>query len=388
MGRGLVTNGGVSHRRHRKVVQPAFHAKRIHAYADSMVELTEAAMTSWRDGQVVDVTRDMMALTMKVVAKCLFDADLDRGTPGSTERIAKAIEELHEIANEEVFSGNLLPTWVPTPTNMRRNAARRVLDETIASVIAERRKTEVGGEVADRGDLLSMLLLSRDETGARLDDREVRDEFVTIFVAGHETTSSAVTSSMLLLARHRDIQTAWHDEIDSVLAGRRPRAEDASRLALTGMIAKEALRLFPPAWVLAPRQPTRDTRLGDYPVSAATQIFVSPYVLHRLPQHFHDPERFDPTRFSPENEAEISRFAYIPFGLGHRSCLGGAFALMEMQLILATVGQRFELELVRDEPFELQPRITLSTKHGTMLRARKRATAATAPSLADGEPAH
>jgi cytochrome P450 len=260
----------------------------------------------------------------------------------------------------------------PTKNNRLRKKAKAVFYDTIDQLIAERRETAVNGQIEDTGDLLSMLLLTQDETGRAMDDNQVRDEMVTFFAAGHETTSNALTWTWYLLSQHPEVEALLHEEVDRVLEGRLPALHDLAQLPYTEMVLKEAMRLYPPAWTLSARQATEDTTIGDYPVPKNTLVFVAPYAVHRRPEYFPEPERFDPQRFTPENEKKLPRYAYIPFGAGPRVCVGNFFAMMEAQLIIATIAQRFRLQLEPGQEIALNPLITLSPKYGLKMRLVER----------------
>jgi cytochrome P450 len=368
LGRGLLISNGDFHRRQRALVQPAFHTGRIEAYAQVMVDYTRHMLANWAAGQVRQIDEDMMKLTMFIVAKTLFDADVS----AEAEQAGRAIQELQEAANLEYRRSFAIPMWLPTPNNRKYRRATAALDAVIHRIIADRRATAVDGRVRDTGDLLSMLLLAQDEDGRSMDDTQVRDEAATLFAAGHETTSNALAWTWYLLCRHPEVQDRLHAELDQVLNGRAPTVADLERLVYTEMVIKEAMRLYPPAWILAGRTPTVNIALRGCPIPAGSLVLIAPYVLHRRPDTFPDPERFDPERFRPEREKELPRYAYLPFGGGPRVCIGNHFALMEARLILATIAQRYRLALEPGQSVELQPQITLSPKNGLRMRLESR----------------
>jgi len=362
VGHGLVSANGEEHKRQRRLTQPAFHTRRIDAYAGTMVDYTEAMLDEWRDGQTLDVAEAMRELTMVIVARTLFGADRV-AMRATAERIGAAIHALQAVADKEFQSPFVLPDWLPTAHNRQRRAARAVLDETIDRLIAERRATAGSGEVADRGDLLSMLLLSRDEAGDRMSDAEARDQLVTLFVAGHETTSNALTWTWYLLSQHPAAEARLHEEVDAL--GGPPTLADLPRLPYTLQVIKEAMRLYPPAWVVNVRRAAADTIVGPYAIGRGDRLWISPFVMHRRPQFFPDPERFDPDRWTPERERALPKFAYMPFGGGPRVCIGNGFALMEAHLIVAAMARRYRLRLLPGHPIALNAQITLSN-HGGM----------------------
>jgi cytochrome P450 len=355
LGKGLLTNDGEAHKQQRKLVQPAFHSKRIEAYAEVMVNYTLQMLDDWRDGQVHDMDDEMMKLTMAIVSKTLFDAEVGE----AADKVGQAIHTLQEISNNEYKTAFSIPDWLPVERTRKRKAARDVLDSVVKAFIAERRAT---GE--DRGDLLSMLLLSEDEDGQRMSDQQVRDEAVTLFAAGHETTSNALTWTWYLLSQNPDVEAKLHEEVDTVLVGKPPTLQDLRRLPYTQMVLKESMRIYPPAWILNGRTAIEQVEIGGYTLAKGEQAWISPYAMHHNPRYFADPERFDPQRFSEENEKNIPRYAYLPFGGGPRVCIGNSFAMMEAQLILATMAQRFSFALKPGHIVEPQPLITMSPKYG------------------------
>lgn len=368
VGHGLVTTNGDAHKRQRRLAQPAFHSKRIEAYADTMVEYTTAMLDEWDDDQPFDVAEEMRALTMYIVARTLFGADR-AAMRATADRVGAAIHVLQEIANHEFQSPLVLPVWLPSAMNRDRQRAVDTLYGIIDDLIAERR---AGSSVADTGDLLSMLLLSTDEAGDAFTDDEVRDQLVTFFVAGHETTSNALTWTWMLLSRHPAEEARLHAEVDAALGGRPPSLADLPRLPYTLQVIKESMRLYPPAWTLNTRRAAADTTIGPYTLKRGDKVWISPFAMHRRPAYFPDPERFDPGRWTPEREKALPRYAYMPFGGGPRVCIGNSFALMEAHLIVAAVAQRFRLRLLPDQPIALNAQVTLSNHGGMPMRREKR----------------
>ncbi len=369
IGVGLLTSEGDYHRRQRRLIQPAFHMRRIAGYAETMVDYTDRHIDRWQDGDIRDMSEEMMALTMFIVSKTLFDADMDDMQEVATA-VGKAIHILQKVTNDEYRFPLLLPEWLPTPNNRQRREQRAILYGIIERMIDERRSTAVAGEVADTGDLLSMLLLARDEDDRPLSKQQGRDEGVTLFAAGHETTSNALTWTWYLLSQHPDVTARLHEEVDQVLGrgpdGRLPTLDDLPRLPYTEMVIKESLRLYPPAWVLGARQAAVATEIDGYPIPEGGAVLISPYVMHRQARYYPDPERFH-----PEREAELPRYAYIPFGGGPHVCIGNSFAMMEAQLLLATIAQRFRLTLLQ-ETVEKEPLITLGVKDGLRMLVTER----------------
>lgn len=366
LGNGILVSEGAYHKRQRKMVQPAFHTRRITAYADTMVAYTQAMLETWQPDTQRDIHTDMMTLTMEIVAKTLFNADVK----AEAHQVGKVIEELQYIAGEygrRVFNW---PDWMPTPTNVRRRRLMRQLNDVVMGFIEQRRQE---GDV-DHGDLLSMLLRSEDENGQRMTDDEVRDEATVLFAAGHETTSNALTWTWYLLAQNPDVRQQWYDELATVLQGRPPTLDDLKQLPYTHQILKESMRLYPPAWNLMGRQAQRDLELAGYPIKAGSVVLISPYAIHRNPRYWQDPDAFKPERFTPENEKALHKYQYLPFGGGPRVCIGNSFAMMEAALVLATMGQRYQLDLVPGQVVEPVAMVTLFPKEGVQMRLTERET--------------
>ncbi|MCO5186048.1 MAG: cytochrome P450 [Anaerolineae bacterium] len=373
LGKGLVANNDIPfHKTQRKLMQPAFHVRRINAYADVMADYTRRVMTDWQDSAVYDMAEAMMSLTMFIVSKTLYNADMETMAE-QAHVIGNAIAVMQTASNDDYQGLVLWPEWLPTSRNRRRRAARDVLYDVIDRLIAERRAS---GTIEDTGDLLSMLLLAEYDDGTHMPDQQVRDELVTLFAAGHETTSNALTWTWYLLSQNRDVEAQLHAELDTVLGGRSPKLEDLPALPFTLQTIKEALRLYPPAWLLNGRYAIADTAVGDYIIPKGSTIFIAPYAQHRLPRYWDNPEQFDPTRFAPEREKALSRYVYMPFGGGPRICIGNSFALMEAHLIVATIAQRLRFELVPEQMIELNPQITLSNKTGMHMRVVERVVSA------------
>ena len=353
LGNGLLTSEGEAWRRQRRIVQPAFHRQRIAGFARTMLAAAEDAASSLeaRRGQVVDMHHEMMRLTLRIVGETLLGYD----PTDSADEVGAALAFLLRIANERSARILDLPPVIPTGENVRFRRALATLDAVVLRMIAERRK-----KPGDRGDLLSMLIESRDaETGEAMDDRQLRDEAMTIFLAGHETTANALTFSWLLLSRFPPAFRELRAELADVLGGRRPSAEDLPRLSMPRRIVQEAMRLYPPAWIIG-RSVNEADEIGGYEIPARSIVFVSPYVLHRHPGLWEDPEGFDPARFA----SEPPRGAYLPFGGGPRMCIGNGFAAMEAELVLATLAQRLRFDLLPGHPVVLEPSITLRPRYG------------------------
>lgn len=363
LGNGLLVSEGGFWLRQRRIAQPAFHKRRIDAFADRMVIAASAIADEWEDhaasGAPFDVAHDMMRLTLRVVQETLLGA----APSEDADRIGEAVSLLlHEINARfsRVFNP---PQRLPIARNLRFAESLRVLDENVHRMIAARRAAP------GQDDLLSMLLEARDEeSGEGMDDRQLRDEVMTIFLAGHETTANALSWTFYLLGRHPEVARKLRKELAEVLGGRPPTAEDVPSLRYTRMVFSEALRLYPPAWILA-RAPIEDEELDGLFLPAGARLFMSPWVTHRHPAIWRDPEGFDPERFA--DPTAVDRFAFFPFGGGPRLCIGHSFAMMEGLLVLATLASRFRLELVPGHPVTPEPLVTLRPRHGVKVWARR-----------------
>ncbi len=354
IGNGLLTSDGAFWRRQRKLIQPSFHARHIESYAETMVDLTERTVTDWRGKTEVDVDDAMMKLTLAIVSKTIFGKDVS----GDSASIADALTVLQHTAGNPP----LLPAWVPTPRRKRQAEALRQLDEVVYKLIAERRE-----DTTEHHDLLSLLLEARDDEGQGMTDQQVRDEAVTIMLAGHETTANALNWTWYLLAQNPDAEAKLHAELDTVLGGRRPTLADLKQLPYTEMVVKEVMRLYPPAYGFS-RVAVEATTLGDYDVPKGAVLNLYTYGTHRDARLWPEPERFQPERFSPEAEKQIPRYAYLPFGGGPRVCIGNSFAMMEARLLLATLAQQYQLRLAPGQIVRPDPLITLRPKGGLHMR--------------------
>jgi len=359
LGEGLITSEGETHMRQRRIAAPAFHRQRIQAYGAMMVDRAATMREEWRAGQEIDAASEMMRLALQVVARTIFDTDVTEDVQTINTEV-NAIMDLYNFLIALPRAEALL--HLPIPGLMRFKRARRRLDAVVHRMIDQRRAL---GE--DRGDLLSMLLASRDEErdDSKLTDEQVRDEVTTIFLAGYETVANALAWTWLLLARNPDAEAKLHAELDNVLGrgadARLPTLADLPQLRYTEMVLSESMRLYPPAWAMG-RQATAPIEIGPYRFPAGTYFFFSQYIMQRSPEHFPDPLRFDPERFTPEQKAARPKFAYFPFGGGNRQCIGESFAWMEAILLTATIAQRWRLRLVPGQTIDVQPKITLRPK--------------------------
>ncbi|MCZ7567118.1 MAG: cytochrome P450 [Ardenticatenaceae bacterium] len=368
LGEGLLTSEGRFWLQQRRLAQPAFHRQRLASFATTMTDATARMLERWqvyaRSGEPFNVAAEMMRLTLEVVGGTLFSTDVT----GEAEAVGRALTVVIEYVNDLETRLFPLPPSIPTPANRRYRAAQRTLDEVVRHVIDERRRAGT-----DRGDLLSMLLLAQDEeTGASMNDRQLRDEVMTIFLAGHETTANALAWTWYLLSKHPSAGRRLHAELADMLGGRRPTVEDLPRLNYARMVIEEALRLYPPVWGFG-RQAITDDEVGGYFLPANSLVVLSPYVTHRHPDFWENPEGFDPQRFMPQHAAARPRFAHFPFSGGPRQCIGNAFAMMEAQLILAMVAQRYRLDLVPGHSVEAEPTVTLRPRHGILVTLHEQA---------------
>jgi cytochrome P450 len=359
LGEGLLTSEGELHLRQRRLVQPAFHRPRLAGYAKVMSEYAVRARDRWRPGETVDVASEMMRLTLAVVGKTLFSADVEQ----EAGEIGEALTTVLHMFNLLMMPFSEYLEKLPLPSVRRFEKARARLDKTIYGMITERRAS---GE--DCGDLLSMLLLARDEDeSSGMSDQQVRDEALTLFLAGHETTAQALTWTLYLLSQNPECEARLHEEVQRVLGDRPPAFEDLPRLQYAEMVLAEGMRLYPPAWAIG-RKAIAAFELGGYQLPAGAIAILSPYVTHRDARFFPDPERFDPQRFTPEARESRPRFSYFPFGGGARVCIGERFAWMEGTLVLAAIAQKWRLRLVPGHRVEPHPLITLRTKYGMRMR--------------------
>jgi cytochrome P450 len=359
LGQGLLTSEGEVWKRQRRLVQPAFFRERILSYGGWMTSYTTRLLETWQDGEVRDLHADMSRVTLEITARCLFNAAIE----GDTGTIAKALTVV--MAEMPKLSGfAVLPDWVPVPGLGAFRRALADLDKIVYSIIRERRAS---GE--HPGDLLDMLLDARDENGAGMSDLQLRDEVMTLLLAGHETTANTLAWTLYLLAQNPEQQSRLEAEVHAVLGGRVAEADGLQRLPYTQMVLMEAQRLYPPAWAIG-RKALHDFEVAGYRLPAGTNVIVSQWVLHRNPRIYPDPERFNPERWREEASGRrgLHRFGYLPFGAGPRACVGASLALTESALVLATLMQSFRFSLASSTPVEVFPSVTLRPKHGLHLR--------------------
>ena len=365
LGEGLLTSEGAAHLRQRRLMQPAFHHERIAAYATVMADVADRWRAGCQDGTTCDISKEMMRVTLAIVGKTLFDSDVE----SKADEVGVAVTDVMAT-----FWFSLLPMQglierLPLRALRRGAEARQRLDALIYALIAERRASG-----RDHGDLLSMLLAAQDDEGGTggLSDVQIRDEALTLILAGHETTANALTWTWYLLSQHPEIEARLHSEIDQ-LDGRLPGMADIPRLAYVERVVTEALRLYPPAWIVG-RRAIDDYPIADYVIPRRGMLVMSPYVMHRDARFFPDPDRFNPDRWTPESRAALPKFAYFPFGGGMRQCIGEQFAMMELVLLVSTIAQRWQLRLAANHPVVPQPLITLRAKHGMRMTLHARHT--------------
>jgi cytochrome P450 len=360
-GEGLLTSEGEFWLRQRRLAQPAFHRARIASYAATMVEYTQRMLEGWQEGEELDAHQEMMRLTLQIVGKTLFDADVER----DAQDVGKSLEMLLEIGanfRRTIF----VPHWIPTPTNLRMKREVAQIEKILYRIIAERRASG-----RDAGDLLSMLLAAHDEDGTRMTDKQLRDETITLFLAGHETTASTLSWAWWLLAQNPAVEAKLHAEMDTVLAGRAPTLDDLPNLSYTAHVITEVLRLYPAAWGLA-RLVVEPHEVAGYPVTKGMGVAMAQWVVHRDPRWYDEPEKFQPERWEGDLLRRLPRFAYFPFGGGPRQCIGNTFALMEAALVLATIAQKFRLRLVAHHRVVPLASITLRPRHGVRVTLERR----------------
>jgi cytochrome P450 len=368
LGQGLLTSESDLHRRQRRLVQPAFHRQRIASYASVMVEHADRTSNRWRNADTFDMSQEMMRLTLGIVAKTLFDADVQ----SEADEIGEAMTCILRMFNLLMFPFAELIEKLPLPQMRRYHRMRARLDSVIYRIINERRQS---GE--DHGDLLSMLLFAQDheDDSGGMSDTQVRDEALTLFLAGHETTANALSWSWYLLSQNPEVERKLHAELDEVLHGRLPTIGDVPNLPYTEMIVTESIRLYPPAWAIGRRALT-EQKIGKHVVPADSIVLLSPFVTQRDARFFAEPDRFDPDRWTAEAKQSRPQYAYFPFGGGLRRCIGEGFAWAEAILVLATLASRWRVHLVPGTRVAPKALITLRPKNGVHVTIERRLASA------------
>jgi cytochrome P450 len=367
IGNGLVTSEGEFWRRQRRLMQPMFHRQKINQFSEVMVDTTNEIIASWeantRQSAELDVAAEMTRITQQVIARTMFSTDVG----DQTDVLCEAFDNGLEYLNQHMFNPLPFIDKLPTATNRRFKHSLALLNEVMYGLINARRNS---GD--NPGDLLSMLLQARDEeTGEGMSDEQIRDEVLTIFFAGHETTASTLSWTWYLLSQYPEVEARMVAELADVLGGRMPTFEDFPRLVYTRRVVDEVLRLYPPAWMFA-RTVLEDDEVCGYHVPAGSMLMLSPYVTHRNPAYWDAPETFDPDRFLPERVAERPKYAYFPFGGGPRLCIGRDFALMEAVLVIAVIAQQYQLRLAPGREVHAQPIATLRPRPGVFVNISRR----------------
>jgi cytochrome P450 len=378
LGDGLLTATNEDHKHNRRIIQPRFHNAAVKPSADIAARVAGTVSGRWADGDVVDVRREMVRLILGVVGQNLFSRDILDDADELGNALTDAIHGFDSMASALVPLGI---TW-PTPANLRYRRAIERLERTFYSLLADRRSMDRRPD-----DWLNLLMETRREDGSPISDKQIRDEALNMFMPGHETTATGLAWSLHLLAEHPEVYERLLDEVDGVLGGRPPTLDDLPRLPYALQVFKETMRLYPPVYMFT-RQATEDVDILGHRLPAGTTVVFSPYTLHRRADYFPDPERFDPDRFSPEREARMPRHAYLPFGAGHRVCIGNHHALLNGHMVLATLAQRVRLHSVPGPAPVTEPMVTLRPKGGIPMRVERRGFPGPFAVRADEAPAH
>ncbi len=358
-GNGILNSEGAVWRRNRHLIQPAFHPDRIEGYAEMMTNLTEEILATWEDGETRLIHEDMMTLTLKIVARALFGVDIDDHVEVIGESLGTFMEASESLTNF------VLPPEIPTPSRIRIREARKNLDEVVYDIIEERRANP-----SDEG-VVSTLLDVTDDEGHHLTDEQIRDEVVTLLLAGHETTAVSLSLTMYLLGKHPEVESKLVAELDDVLGGRPPTMEDLSELTYTEQVVKESMRLYPPVPGII-REPVKPDIIGGYEIPAGATIQMNQWVVHRDPRWYDDPLAFRPERWTDEFEKSLPKLAYFPFAAGPRRCIGDRFAMLEARLLLATIYQQYHLELTPETELDLMATVTARPKKPIPMTVRRR----------------
>ncbi|HMS39251.1 MAG TPA: cytochrome P450 [Pyrinomonadaceae bacterium] len=364
LGEGLLTSEKDFHLRQRRMIQPTFHRTRINEYAKAMIEFGEKLSAEWRDGDERDIDKEMMRLTLWIVGKTLFSANVE----DDADEIGAAMSTIVSAFNFILLPFSEYLEKLPLPPLQKLKKARKTLDEVIYKIIDERRITR-----EDKGDLLSMLLMAQDEeTGGAMTDKQVRDEALTLFLAGHETTANALTWTFYLLSQNAEAERIFHAELDEILGKNQITPEDYPRLKFTEQILAESMRLFPPAWTVG-RLATEPHEFNGYKIAPKSLVLASQYVMHHDARFWENPDKFQPERWEKISIKEAgNKFIYFPFSKGVRNCVGENFAWMEGVLLLAILGRNWKLKFAPDQKIALQPMITLRPKFGMKMKLEKR----------------
>lgn len=363
LGNGVFISEGEFYRQQRRLMQPAFHRSRIETYAKVMVAYTERALRDWIPGKPRDIYQDMIRLTMAIVAKTLFDMDV---TTREAVPVSAALAATMEHFRAKSTFTFLLPPWIPTPANLRHRKAVAELDRIVFDIVDRRRRNS-----GEHDDLLNSLLQARYDDGTRMNDRQLRDEVVNLFLAGHETTAIILAWAVVCLNRNLYAQECLIKELQRELRGRAPIYADLPRLRYTESVVLETMRLYPPVWLIT-REAIEDCEVGGIEIRRGSSILMSQWVVHRDGRFFDNPEVFNPDRWMGNPGRDLPTGAYFPFSLAARACIGKAFGMAEAILLIATIFQKYHLELVADHPIEVWPSLTLRPLHGIMAIPRPR----------------
>jgi cytochrome P450 len=362
LGNGLLISHGDYWKQQRRNIQPAFHPRYGDLYSRVMVECLLDHLDTWQDGHIYDVDHEFMMLTLRMVTRALFGSD----TASASGDIANAVKILQRISYRQGQAALPVPGWIPLPAHLSKQRAINLLDEVVMRIVQDGRKRGANDDT-----LLDMLLNAVDDTGSPLTDQQICDEVMTVLLAGHESTANAIGWMWYLLGQHETVSARLYDELDGVLGGHPPTAADLPKLHFNTMIVKEALRLYPPAWAL-PREPVMDTCIHQYHIKKGSLLVGMPFVIQRDARYYDQPDQFMPERFADHAEKHLPRHAYLPFGAGPRFCVGSSFALLAMQLTLATIHSRYALRLVENQRVILDPLLTLRPRHGILMQVFRR----------------
>ncbi|MFY9801656.1 MAG: cytochrome P450 [Candidatus Acidiferrales bacterium] len=356
LGQGLLISEGDFWRRQRRLAQPAFHRSRVNSYGCTMVECAEKRMLQWRDGDTRDITQEMMAMTLDIAVRTLFGSTLQ----SEAEKVGDSLGFLMRYSLRKARSPISIPENWPTPANRRAARATQFLDSLVYGIIKARQEE---GNSNHHEDLLAMLMSAMDEDGTQMTPRQLRDESMTLFLAGHETTALTLSWACYLLSENPAAEARLHEELHGVLGGRAPQVADFERLPYLRAVVNETLRLYPAAYIVA-RTSIAPCTVAGYDFPADTTMIMAQWVMHRDPRYFDDPEAFRPERWLDGLENRLPAGAYFPFGDGPRRCIGQGFALLESALVLATIAQKYSFKLVPGHPVIPEPLVTLRAKHG------------------------
>ncbi|MEO8110492.1 MAG: cytochrome P450 [Ginsengibacter sp.] len=364
LGEGLLTNEGEFHKRQSRIIQPAFHSKMMNAYAPAMTEYSVRLMNGWKDGMKVDMMDEMVRMSTGIAGKTMFNMDIAEEAP----EINDALKSIMTLFGRITLPFAELLLNLPLPGTIRFFKAKARLDDVINRIINERRRSRL-----KNGDLLSLLLEAQEETGgdSGITDQQIRDEALTLFLTAFDTTSLALTWTWYLLSQHPAVEAELHEELDKVLGGRMPTMEDFPQLKFTRMVFTEAMRMYPPIYIIA-RQAIASFSIGNYTVSAGTIVLMSPYLIHHDARFHPEPEQFNPSLWAERASLQNSRYDYLPFSGGPRSCIGQQYAWLEGILVLASIAQFWRLKLVPGHRVELQQLINLRPKYGMMMEVQRR----------------